>query len=83
MSEAKMTERLFIRMDKPLKDELERISEMMGLTKSEYIRARIVIMPDKESSQVNQIMLKIKAEEDAWYEKHKESNNNGAKEPEQ
>lgn len=75
-----MTERLFIRLDKPLKDELQRISEMMGLTKSEYIRARIVIMPDKESSQVNQIMLKIRAEEDAWYAKHKSNNGDRKKE---
>ena len=67
-----------IRIDKPLQDELARISELLGLTKSQVVRASIHLIIEKPS-EVERIMEEMKAETDAWYEKHKESNNGDRK----
>lgn len=67
-----------IRIDKPLQDELARISELLGLTKSQVVRASIHLIIEKPS-EVERIMEEMKAETDAWYEKHRESNNDGEK----
>jgi antitoxin component of RelBE/YafQ-DinJ toxin-antitoxin module len=65
-----------VRIDKPLQDELQRISEELGLTKSQVVRASILLTIQKPS-QIETIIEKEKARIDAWYEKRKgkESNN--------
>lgn len=66
-----MTERLLpVRVDKPLQDELQRISEELGLTKSQVIRASILLTIQKPS-QIETIIEEEKARIDAWYEKRK------------
>jgi len=67
-----------IRIDKPLKDELARVSELLGLSKSQIVRAAIFVTIQKPS-QIETIIEEENARIDAWYEKHKESNNNGDK----
>ena len=66
-----------IRIDKPLQDELARISELLGLTKSQVVRCSIRLSIEKPS-EVERIMKEIEAQTDAWYER--KDSNNGEKE---
>ena len=86
MSSQKLDRVLFpIRIDRPLELELERFAEEMGLSKSEIVRASIIISI-QERGKVEQTINHWKTKTDAWYEerqKPKESkeskNNNGTK----
>jgi predicted transcriptional regulator len=75
MSNQKLTERLIsVRLDKPLKLELQRISEELGLPQSMVVRAslRLVIHPPNE---VQKIIDRWKKDSDRWYEKREKKDN--------
>lgn len=63
-----------IRIDKPLQDELARISELLGLSKSQVVRCSIRLSIEKPS-EVERIMKELEAQTDACYQKRKDSNN--------
>jgi len=74
MSPQKLTETLFpVRIDKPLKLELERLAEHLGLPKSDVVRfsLKIVINPP---SQVEKIMEEWKKDVGKWYQKRERDN---------
>jgi antitoxin component of RelBE/YafQ-DinJ toxin-antitoxin module len=76
MSDEKLTERLMpVRMDKPLCDELQRISEELGLTKSEVVRASLYLAIEKPS-EVERIMSEWKKQTDEWYRDKEKVNKN-------
>jgi antitoxin component of RelBE/YafQ-DinJ toxin-antitoxin module len=79
MPNQKLTERLIpVRLDKPLQDELQRISEELGLPKSVVVRAslKLIIEPP---SQVAAIIEQWKQDTEAWYKKRKEINDGEGK----
>lgn len=74
-NQATYSEVLFpIRVDKPLKDEIQRMAEALNISKSELVRLSIKTSLKKEPSQLETIWRKMREESDAWYENRKAEN---------
>ena len=71
-----------IRIDRPLKDELARVSELLGLSKSQIVRAAIFVTIQKPS-QIESIIEEENARIEAWYEKRKENKHDAEGKPSQ